>query len=59
MVSDDGTDPLMAEVLGIKKQQAEPIRDPGAPLFTELVATTDRARRLAADVLARVQKRAS
>jgi SNF2 family DNA or RNA helicase len=59
MVSDDGTDPLMAEVLGIKKQQAEPIRDPHAPLFTELVPTTDRARRLAADVLARVQRRAS
>jgi hypothetical protein len=59
MVSDDGADPLMAEVLGIKKQQAEPIRDPEIPLFTSLTPATDRARRLAADVLARVRKRAS
>jgi SNF2 family DNA or RNA helicase len=58
MVSDDGTDPLMSEVLGLKRQQAEPIRDPDVPLFTDLVPATDRARRLAADVLARVQRRA-
>jgi hypothetical protein len=56
MVSDDGTDPLMAEVLGIKKQQAEPIRDPGLPLFTALTPPTDRARALAAAVLSRVGK---
>ncbi len=59
MVSDDGTDPLMAEVLGIKKQQAEPIRDPNAPLFTSLTPETDRAKRLAAEVLARVRRKAS
>ena len=58
MVSDDGTDPLMSEVLGIKKQQAEPIRDPSLPLFTSLMPGTDRARRLAAEVLSRVQRRA-
>jgi SNF2 family DNA or RNA helicase len=57
MVSDDGTDPLMAEVLGIKKQQAEPIRDPGVPLFTTLTPVTDRARTIAADVLRRAAKR--
>lgn len=59
MVSDDGADPVMAEVLGVKKQQAEPIRDPELPLFTSLTPPTDRARRLAAEVLARIQKRAS
>ena len=59
MVSDDGTDPLMSEVLGIKKQQAEPIRDPGVPLFTSLVPETDRARRLAADVLNRVRRKSA
>jgi SNF2 family DNA or RNA helicase len=53
MVSDDGTDPLMADVLGIKKQQAEPIRDPHLPLFTSLAPATDRARALAAAVLQR------
>lgn len=57
MVSDDGTDPLMAEVLGIKKQQAEPIRDPELPLFTSLTPSTDRARALAAAVLDRVKAR--
>jgi SNF2 family DNA or RNA helicase len=55
MVSDDGTDPLMAEVLGIKKQQAEPIRDPEAELFTPLAPATDRARSLAASVLSRIR----
>lgn len=55
MVSDDGTDPLMAEVLGIKKQQAEPIRDPEADLFTPLAPVTDRARALAASVLGRIR----
>jgi hypothetical protein len=55
MVSDDGTDPLMAEVLGIKKQQAEPIRDPGAALFTPLAPASDRARALAASVLSRIR----
>lgn len=55
MVSDDGTDPLMAEVLGIKKQQAEPIRDPEAELFTPLAPATDRARALAASVLNRIR----
>jgi SNF2 family DNA or RNA helicase len=57
MVSDDGTDPLMAEVLGIKKQQAEPIRDPDAPLFSAPATATDRARALASSVLERVRKR--
>lgn len=57
MTSDDGTDPLMCEVLGIKKQQAVPIRQPDAPLFEALTDSTDRARRLAADVLTRIAKR--
>jgi SNF2 family DNA or RNA helicase len=56
MVSDDGTDPLMADVLGIKKQQAEPIRDPDAAMFEPLASQTDRARQLAAAVLQRTQK---
>jgi hypothetical protein len=49
----------MAEVLGIKKQQAEPIRDPEMPLFTSLTPATDRARRLAADVLNRVRRKSA
>lgn len=33
MVSDDGSDPPMAEILDIKRQQAEPIVDPDVELF--------------------------
>lgn len=57
MTSDDGTDPLMAEVLGIKRAQAVPIRNPDTPLFTALTPETDRHRELAASVLARVAQR--
>jgi hypothetical protein len=57
MTSDAGTDPLMCEVLGIKKQQSVPIRDPGAPLFETLTDPTERGRQLAATVLARVSAR--
>ena len=57
MVSDDGTDPLMAEVLGIKRAQAVPIRNPDTPLFAGVTPETDRHRELAASVLARVAQR--
>jgi len=57
MTSDDGTDPVMCEVLGIKKQQALPIRQPDMPLFAALTDSAERARRLAADVLSRIAKR--
>jgi hypothetical protein len=33
LVSDHGADPVMAEVLELKRQQQEPLRDPDAPLF--------------------------
>lgn len=50
LVSDQGADPVMAEVLNVKRSQSEPLRDPDAPLF-QPVATDDRIRQLAADVL--------
>jgi hypothetical protein len=31
MVSGEGADPVMEDVLGLKRAQSEPIRDPGAP----------------------------
>ena len=43
----------MAEVLELKHQQAEPIVHPDATLFEPLVDTSDKVKRLAADVLAR------
>ncbi|GIH95404.1 SNF2-related protein [Planobispora siamensis] len=58
MLSDDGTDPLMAETLNLKSGQAEPIVNPDAATFAPVVGDVDRARALAADVLARVRRRA-
>jgi hypothetical protein len=57
MTSDDGTDPHMAEVLGLKRAQAVPIRDPKAELFEALTPEADRARTLAAAVLKRAAMR--
>lgn len=37
-VSDEGSDPVIAEVLGLKRAQSEPLRDPDAPLSEELSA---------------------
>lgn len=59
LTSDAGTDPLMCDVLGLKRQQSVPIRRPDAPLFAGVADSTDRARRLAADVLARIANRAA
>jgi SNF2 family DNA or RNA helicase len=60
LVSDHGADPVMAEVLNLKRQQSEPLRDPDAPLFVPTVDPGERLRRLAADVLAsRKQRRAA
>jgi SNF2 family DNA or RNA helicase len=57
LVSDHGADPVMAEVLNLKRQQAEPLRDPDAPLFTPAVDPGDRLRILAEDVLAARSRR--
>jgi hypothetical protein len=53
LVSDVGTDPLMAEVLNLKRMQSEPLRDPDAPLFEAQESNQDRVRKLAEQVLAR------
>lgn len=52
LVSDEGADPAMAEVLELKRQQAEPIRDPNAPLLEPVSeAADDRIGRLVDTVL--------
>lgn len=56
LVSDGGTDPLMAEVLGIKREQAEPIRDPQAALFEPQRGDPDHTKKLAASVLRRARR---
>ncbi len=57
-LSDDGTDPLMADVLGIKEGQAAGIRDPNTPLLGAVVGDpSDRTRRLAEWTIARAGHR--
>lgn len=52
LVSETGADPVMAEVLNLKRMQSEPIRDPDAQLFTA-AERTDRIRQLAEKVIER------
>jgi SNF2 family DNA or RNA helicase len=59
LVSDHGSDPKMAEVLNLKRQQAEPIVEPDAPLFEPIPDTRSRVRDLARDVLEQRRRRAS
>lgn len=55
LVSDSGSDPVMAEVLNVKRMQSEPILEPDTKMFTA-ASTTDRVRMLALDVLSRRSK---
>lgn len=57
LVSDHGADPVMADVLNLKRQQADPLRDPDAALFEEAPNTQDRVRLLAERVLRKRQGR--
>ncbi|WP_043644126.1 DEAD/DEAH box helicase [Nocardioides alkalitolerans] len=53
LITDDGTDPLMAEVLELKRQQSEPLRDPNLPLVQTNDAGMNRVRLLVDAVLSR------
>lgn len=51
MLSEHGADPVMAEVHELKRQQAEPMLDPGGALFQPVAPQTDRLKLLAQAVL--------
>lgn len=53
LTCDSGSDPAIMEVLGIKRGQAEPIRDPDVDLFETVPDTSDRVRLLAEAALRR------
>jgi SNF2 family DNA or RNA helicase len=53
MVSNEGVDPAMADVLAVKLQQSEPIINPDRDVMAPIGNTVDRAKMLAADVLGR------
>lgn len=57
LIADVGSDPVVVDVLGVKRQQAEGIVNPDAPLVERLHTDADRVKKLAADYLARAGAR--
>lgn len=55
LLSDQGSDPTIADVLGIKTAQSEGMRDPNAELVEKLEVDTDRIKKLAAAYLASLE----
>jgi hypothetical protein len=56
LVSDVGSDPVVADVLNLKEQGSRPIVDPDQPLF-EAADVRDRMKKLAESVLAKRKRR--
>lgn len=56
LVADSGADPVMAEVLGIKREQVEGIRNPGSPGFEELQTSGSHVKKLAEHFLKKAGK---
>lgn len=53
LVSEHGADPIMADVLGLKRQQSEGLLDPDRPLVVPTNVDPSHVRRLAVDYLER------
>lgn len=53
LVSEDGADPIMTQVLGIKRQQIEGVRNPGGGLIERIDTGDNNMRQLARDFLTR------
>jgi SNF2 family DNA or RNA helicase len=51
LLADEGSDPVVADVLGIKKGQIEGVRDPDADPIEDLATDPDRIKRLAEEYL--------
>lgn len=47
LLSDSGSDPVMADVLGLKRQQVEGIRDPNKQIIEKMQSVEDRVQKLA------------
>jgi SNF2 family DNA or RNA helicase len=59
LVADDGADPVIAEALGLKREQIEGIRNPHQDLIEKLDISGDRTRKLAEFYLSRIGEGAS
>lgn len=53
LISEHGSDPVVADVLGVKRAQLHGVRDPGADVLEVLDRDVDRVKKLAASVLER------
>ena len=53
LISNSGADPIMAEVLGVKREQIEGVRNPGTALAQRIDTGENNIRRLAREFLAR------
>lgn len=51
LISEEGSDPIIADVLGVKRRQVEGIRNPDQPLIEKLQTGTDNLKRLAEEFL--------
>lgn len=51
LVADSGSDPIVSDVLGLKRAQLDGVRDPNAELVTRSQSDPDRIKRLAQDFL--------
>jgi SNF2 family DNA or RNA helicase len=56
LVSDGGIDPMMSQILGLKRSQLVGMRDPDAPIVEQLQGDSDRVRKLAESYLAGLGK---
>jgi SNF2 family DNA or RNA helicase len=54
LVAEDGADPVIAETLGLKREQIEGIRNPNQDLIEKLDTTGDRTKKLAEFYLNRI-----
>lgn len=56
LVAGEGSDPIVEEVLGLKRRQAQPLLDPDTPLLEPITPGVDRVRLLAQAVLDRASR---
>jgi SNF2 family DNA or RNA helicase len=51
LLAAEGSDPVIADVLGLKRQQSEGFRDPDGPIVRQLATDMDRVKKLAENFL--------
>jgi SNF2 family DNA or RNA helicase len=59
LLAEVGADPIIAEVLGIKQRQSEPVINPNIELVTAMARDSDHVRRLAESYLRQIEKEAA